>query len=81
MLLREAGFKSEQMETRAELTSRLEPVPRRLSPSSSVQPYVEGQYPRAPIKRIEGARRQGESRLSFSKLLKAEITLDATLES
>jgi len=76
LILGEAGFQGEQW--RPGPTSTLEQVPRRLASRPSTD--FEGQDPCA-VSEFEELAATVESLLSRFQLLKAEITLDATLES
>jgi osmotically inducible protein OsmC len=78
LILGEAGFKAEHMESRADVT--LEQVPDGYA-ITAVHLTLKAKIPGADQAKFEELAARAKTGCPVSKLLKAEITLDATLES
>jgi osmotically inducible protein OsmC len=78
LILGEAGFKAEHMETRADVT--LEQVSDGYA-ITAVHLTLRAKIPGADQARFEELTNKAKAGCPVSKLLKAEITLDATLEA
>lgn len=78
LILGEAGLTAERMETKAEVT--LEKLPDGFA-ITSVHLTLKARIPGADQAKFEELASKAKAGCPVSKLLKAEITLDATLES
>jgi osmotically inducible protein OsmC len=78
LMLGEAGLTAERMETRADVT--LEQVPDGFA-ITAVHLTLKAKIPGADQARFEELAAKAKAGCPVSKLLKAEITLDTTLES
>lgn len=78
LILGEAGLTAERMETKAEVT--LEKLPDGFA-ITSVHLTLKARIPYADQAKFEELASKAKAGCPVSKLLKAEITLDATLES
>jgi lipoyl-dependent peroxiredoxin len=78
LILGEAGLTAERMETRADVT--LEQVPDGYA-ITAVHLTLKAKIPGADQEKFEELAGKAKAGCPVSKLLKAEITLDATLES
>jgi osmotically inducible protein OsmC len=78
LILGEAGLTAEKMETKAEVT--LEKLPDGFA-ITSVRLILKARIPGADQAKFEELTGKAKAGCPVSKLLKAEITLDATLES